>query len=110
MLRDLDIRRALRALLAEGHAGEPGARVVDELGIRQGSARVDLAVINGSINGFEIKSDADRLDRLGRQRDAYGTVLDTVTLVGPRPAGPWPRRAAAGSGGRGPGRAQPPSR
>lgn len=81
MLRDVDIRHALHAELAREHAAEPDALVVHELGICQGTARVDLAVINGSINGFEIKSDADRLHRLHRQRDAYGTVLDTVTLV-----------------------------
>jgi len=81
MLRDVDIRHALQATLAEEHAGEPDALVVHELGICQGAARVDLAVINGSINGFEIKSDADRLHRLHRQRDAYGAVLDTITLV-----------------------------
>jgi hypothetical protein len=81
MLRDIDIRQALRASLEDEHAGEADVRVVEELGICQGRARVDLAVINGSINGFEIKSDADRLHRLERQRDAYGTVLDTVTLV-----------------------------
>lgn len=55
--------------------------MIDELGLCQGAARIDLAVINGSMNGFEIKSDADRLDRLARQMDAYGRVLDTVTLV-----------------------------
>jgi hypothetical protein len=81
MLRDLDIRNALRKLLEVEHAAEPDAILVDELGICHGAARVDLAVINGSINGFEIKSDADRLHRLAGQRDAYGTVLDTVTLV-----------------------------
>ncbi len=81
MLRDLDIRRALRKALAVEHADEDDALIVDELGLCQGAARVDLAIINGSINGFEIKSDADRLHRLARQMDAYGAVLDTVTLV-----------------------------
>jgi hypothetical protein len=81
MLRDLDIRQALRQALEREHTAEPDAILVDELGICQGAARVDLAMINGSLNGFEIKSDADRLHRLARQRDAYGTVLDTVTLV-----------------------------
>ena len=81
MLRDVDIRHALHAALEAEHAGEPDTLVVNELGICQGAARVDVAVINGSINGFEIKSDADRLHRLDRQSEAYGTVLDTVTLV-----------------------------
>src|ERR1700722_9766572 len=81
MLRDLDIRRSLHDVLAEEHAHEPDSLLIDELGVCQGAARIDLAVVNGSINGFEIKSEADRLHRLARQRDAYGAVLDTVTLV-----------------------------
>lgn len=81
MLRDRDIRANLRAHLAADHAGDRETLLVDEMGILRGAARVDLAVINGAINGFEIKSEADRLDRLARQRDAYGAVLDTVTLV-----------------------------
>jgi hypothetical protein len=81
MLRDRDIRASLHAHLATEHAGEHDTLLVDEMGILRGAARVDLAVVNCSINGFEIKSEADRLHRLARQRDAYGAVLDTVTLV-----------------------------
>ena len=80
-LRDLDIRQALHARLELDHADEPDTIVVDEMGLCQGIARVDVAVVNGAINGFEIKSEADRLDRLAAQRAAYCTVLDTVTLV-----------------------------
>jgi hypothetical protein len=81
MLRDCDIRAALHLHLAAERAGQSDTLLVDEMGILRGAARVDLAVVNGSINGFEIKSEADRLHRLARQRDAYGLVLDTVTLV-----------------------------
>lgn len=81
MLRDRDIRKALHVFLAAEHHHEHDTLFVDEMGILRGVARVDLAVVNGSINGFEIKSDADRLHRLARQRDAYGAVMDTVTLV-----------------------------
>lgn len=81
MLRDCDIRAALHAHLAAEHLGDRDALFIDEMGILRGAARVDLAVVNGSINGFEIKSEADRLDRLVRQRDAYGAVLDRITLV-----------------------------
>jgi hypothetical protein len=46
-----------------------------------GESRVDVAVINGKLEGFEIKSDRDRLDRLPRQAKAYGRVFDRMTIV-----------------------------
>jgi hypothetical protein len=80
-MRDFDIRVALRDRLRAEHAGEPDTAIVDELGICQGEVRVDLAVVNGSLNGYEIKSERDCLDRLPHQRDAYNRCFDTVTLV-----------------------------
>lgn len=81
-LRDLDIRRELLSRLRDEHAGNLGdTLIVDELGICQGERRVDVAVVNGSLAGFEIKSERDTLVRLGHQRDAYGLVFDEVTLV-----------------------------
>src|SRR4029077_13805561 len=45
----------------------------------------DVAVVNGALDGFELKSDRDRLDRLARQSEIYGAVFDRMTLVvGPR--------------------------
>lgn len=65
----------LRAKCAPGHV------MIEELGIENGAARVDLAVAGGLLEGFEIKSDLDTLDRLARQMHAYHRVFDTVTLV-----------------------------
>ncbi|GAA5192447.1 hypothetical protein GCM10023322_52050 [Rugosimonospora acidiphila] len=42
---------------------------------------MDVAVINGDISGFEIKSDEDKLARLAGQVDMYGRVLDRAALV-----------------------------
>lgn len=80
-LRDQDIRTALHARLEAQHKGDPTTRVVDELGILTGDCRIDVAVINGRLEGFEIKSERDTLDRLPRQAEAYGRVFDRVTLV-----------------------------
>lgn len=64
---------------------DPDTLVVDELGLRHGRARVDVAVVNGEIHGYEIKSDRDTLQRLPEQVRIYGSVLDYTTLVvGPR--------------------------
>jgi hypothetical protein len=81
-LRDLDIRRELLRRLRQEHASDLASTlIVDELGICEGERRVDVAVVNGMLAGFEIKSERDTLTRLRQQRDAYGLVFDEVTLV-----------------------------
>lgn len=42
---------------------------------------MDVAVINGRIEGYEIKSDKDTLDRLPRQAEMFSLVADRMTLV-----------------------------
>jgi hypothetical protein len=49
--------------------------------LRHGTCRVDIAVVNGFLHGYEIKSDADTLERLPGQVSVYGAVLDRATLV-----------------------------
>lgn len=80
-MKDVDVRTALDRLLFDRYRAQPDTRVVHELGLRSGNSRVDVAVINGLLHGFEIKSSADRLDRLPAQVEAYGEVLDKVTLI-----------------------------
>lgn len=46
-----------------------------------GAARVDVAVVNGVMHGYEIKSDRDTLLRLAGQIDAYNAVFDEITIV-----------------------------
>ena len=46
-----------------------------------GCARIDIAVINGKIHGFEIKSEQDNLERLPSQVELYSKVFDTITIV-----------------------------
>lgn len=78
---DADLRPALRARLLLDHACEPDTIVLDELGLCRGEVRVDMAVVNGLLHGYEIKSDRDSLRRLGGQSAIYNRVLDRVTLV-----------------------------
>jgi hypothetical protein len=80
-MRDIDIRRALRVEIKRLHSGEPDTLIVEELGLCQGIARVDLAVVNGSVHGYEIKSEQDTLARLPNQKDIYNRALDFVTIV-----------------------------
>lgn len=55
--------------------------IINELDVCSGSAIIDIAVINGKMHGFEIKSEQDTLDRLQTQAYFYNKVFDTVTLV-----------------------------
>lgn len=81
VMRDRELRRLLLAHLADRHIGDLSTRIVEELAVQRGQRRVDVAVINGILAGFEIKSDADDLSRLGQQAIAYGAVFDELTLV-----------------------------
>ena len=78
---EADLRSALKAILLAKHAKEPDTVVCEELGICRGHVRVDLAIVNGILHGYEIKSDRDSLRRLSRQVDYYGRVFDRATLV-----------------------------
>lgn len=81
-VRDRDIRRALLKELDRAHAHERHQTLIlDEMGVCEGEARIDVAVVNGSIAGYEIKSESDTLVRLGRQVAAYGRVFDEVSIV-----------------------------
>lgn len=80
-LRDADIRRALERELRRTHGRDPQTLIVHELGLCQGKARVDMALINGTVNGFEIKSQLDTLHRLPAQLRVYEKALDSITLV-----------------------------
>lgn len=80
-MRDSDVRSALKSQLVEEHRDELSETlVVDELGLCN-QVRVDVAVVNGALSGFEIKSANDRLTRLPGQVATYSRVLDHATLV-----------------------------
>lgn len=80
-MRDSDVRAAVKAYLNTLHEGDEGTRIVEEMGVWSGSVRIDIAVINGELTGFELKSDRDTLQRLPAQAEIYNRVFDHVTLV-----------------------------
>ncbi len=81
MVKDSDIRPVLLKYLSAKHASERDFLIIEELGLCQGSVRIDIAVVNGSLNGYEIKSERDTLKRLARQQEVYNKIFDSVTLV-----------------------------
>ncbi|QTJ70095.1 sce7726 family protein (plasmid) [Rhodococcus sp. ZPP] len=80
-MRDMDVRVALHNRLASVHGEELNdTLILDELGLC-GEVRVDVAVVNGALSGFELKSARDNLRRLHHQVEIYSQVLDYAVLV-----------------------------
>lgn len=75
------IRIALKSRYLRHHHGRDDVLVIDELGLAHARGRVDLAVFNGHLHGYEIKSAGDTLDRLPRQLAIYSDALQKLTLV-----------------------------
>jgi hypothetical protein len=78
---DADIRSALHAKRLKRAKSQPDTLVIDELGLAHARSRIDVAVINGCIHGYEIKSAKDNLDRFAIQMDIYRQTLQKLTFV-----------------------------
>ena len=71
----------VKAWLISEHGREHDARLIEEMRVWSGSVRIDVALINGSLSGYELKSDSDTLERLPRQLALYGRVFDYLHLI-----------------------------
>ena len=80
-LKDIDIREALISELLSKHFDDRDTKIVNEMGVLHGQSRVDVAVINGILHGYEIKSESDTLNRLPSQIQDYSQVFDRMTIV-----------------------------
>lgn len=78
---DADIRFAFHAKRLRRLKAHPDTLVIDELGLAHARSRIDIAVINGCIHGYEIKSAKDTLERLGAQIEIYRQTLQKLTIV-----------------------------
>lgn len=81
---DKNIRVALRSVLdkhLETYCSTNSANIFEEFGVQHGAARIDIAVVNGVMHGYEIKSDRDSLERLPEQINEFNAVFDKITLV-----------------------------
>ena len=78
---DGEIRTALHRKKFRTLHGRADTLIVDELGLAHAKARIDIAVINGCVHGFEIKSAADTLARLPQQLVLYEQCLEKLTIV-----------------------------
>lgn len=81
IMRDADVRRILREQLDRSYKDDSNTMIIEELGLCRGTVRVDIAVVNGTFKGYEIKSARDTLTRLSAQAATYNRIFDTVTVV-----------------------------
>lgn len=79
MMHDIDVRKAMRLIL-ERRKENQSALILDEFDLC-GEVRVDIAVLNGHLSGYELKSESDDLRRLPKQVEYYSAVLDYCNLV-----------------------------
>jgi hypothetical protein len=77
--RDPDIRSVLMQDLNRRFSDPDHDLILQEFGCN--TSRIDVAIVNGSLHGFEIKSDSDSIARLAGQVEQYGMVFDFVTLI-----------------------------
>lgn len=80
-MRDRCIRVAFHEKVLKKAQDCQDTIVVDELGLMNGAIRADIAVLNGKMIGYEIKTDNDTLARLNAQMIAYNEVFDKVWII-----------------------------
>ncbi|MDO8550000.1 MAG: sce7726 family protein [Ignavibacteria bacterium] len=80
-MNDVEIRDVLHTHLHKINKKIKDTIIVDELDLCSGLTRIDIASINGSIHGYEIKSDEDTLYRLPNQIRYYNKSLEKVTIA-----------------------------
>lgn len=80
-MNDFVIRKSFHEKRLRRYHENSETLVIDELGIKHGKCRADIAVINGSFMGFEIKGQDDSLFRLPIQITAYNTVFDRIAII-----------------------------
>lgn len=74
---ECSIRTTLKASLPSAE----GSVVIEEVPVRGGACRIDLALVGALLHGYEIKSHLDVLGRLQTQASVYSQVFDRLTLV-----------------------------
>jgi hypothetical protein len=80
-MRDKVVRHAFHNTVLKSAHADLQTIVIDELGLRNGGVRADIAVVNGKLVGYEIKTEKDTLARLPTQIQAYGEVFDKAFII-----------------------------
>lgn len=80
-MNDPAIRKLVFNKYLYQYHNDPSTLIIEELGLEHGKCRADIAVINGYLDGFEIKSREDNLRRLDQQIACYNAVFDHTTII-----------------------------
>jgi len=80
-MKDFEIRRSLHQDFLSEYNDISESLIIDELKVCNGNAIMDVAIVNGALIGFEIKSPYDNLSRLRTQMLYYNKVFDYITIV-----------------------------
>lgn len=80
-MKDPEIREILKRTELNCYINDNDTIVVDELILPIAKARIDIAVVNGSFYGFEIKGSGDSLARLDNQIRSYTKIFDYLSIV-----------------------------
>ncbi len=80
-MREEQVRQAFHESILKSAHNCADTIVVDELGLKNGEIRADIAVLNGKIVGYEIKTQNDTLARLPSQVEAYSEIFDKAFVI-----------------------------
>jgi len=80
-MNDPVIRSAFHCSILKPAHNDRNTLVIDELGLKNGIVRADIAVLNGKLVGYEIKGEKDSLTRLLPQVAAYSEVFENSYII-----------------------------
>ncbi|MBC2148232.1 sce7726 family protein [Listeria booriae] len=80
-MKDSDLRILTLRKLATEYSKVEDTKIINEMGLFNGASRIDIAVVNGVLHGYELKSESDNLKRLPRQIDYYNKIFERMTIV-----------------------------
>lgn len=80
-MSDSQIRFAFhKSILRKAHLSVDTV-ILNELGLKNGESRADIAVLNGKMIGYEIKTEKDSLTRLASQVNSYSQIFDRAIVI-----------------------------
>ena len=80
-MRDSSVRKSFHKSILNSAHSDSNTIVLNEFGLKNGVVRADIAVLNGKMIGYEIKTDRDNLNRLHHQIIAYNEVFDRIYII-----------------------------
>ncbi|RPD42362.1 sce7726 family protein [Chitinophaga barathri] len=80
-MRENVVRHAFHNQVLKKAHNDTRTFVINELGLKNGESRADIAVLNGKMIGYEIKTENDTLNRLPSQVASYTQIFDCAYII-----------------------------